>query len=449
MKLSKFNFRFQYGSQQVIFNAISGGLLLLDNTAEVLLEKIGLNQIPEAGLSEIEKVCLEELKRGWIVLENELDELLYLKNIYLRTKYDRTKLVLTVAPTMSCNMRCVYCFEHQEDQSGIMNDEVAAAIVKFAQRRLEVAQLLSVVWFGGEPLLALDKLSALSKSLIDFATAKGRNYSSFLYTNGTLLTRNTAKILADSRVDTVQVSIDGYGEFHDARRKLKNGRPSFGNIIENIKDCCDIINVVIKIGVDRGNVQGAILLLQELARTNLKNRVNVSFSQINSDLDPCVHYVNKTISRRDYASVYLKIIESATEFGYNIVNFEQPPKPRSLCCGHQSMHVVSVDHRGLVYKCLEDMGHSNRALCKIEDYDKFESASQLKWLDYNPIGPECEKCEVLPLCLGGCPRRSFDDGALLCNVDRYVLIDKLKRHVERLVEQQVGPSQVAVSLNEK
>lgn len=111
-------------------------------------------------------------------MEDDFDEFVYIRQNYLATKYAKNLLNLTLTPTMACNMRCVYCFERVEDQSGHMTDEVANHICEFVKKRLDFANQLFVCWFGGEPLLNFNRIQSLSRSLIDLTSEKHSSYGS-------------------------------------------------------------------------------------------------------------------------------------------------------------------------------------------------------------------------------------------------------------------------------
>ena len=72
---------------------------------------------------------------------------------------------LTICPTMGCNFDCPYCFENHFP--GVMTESVQDDVAGLAGRMLDEvgAEKLLVIWFGGEPLLAVDVIARLSERL--------------------------------------------------------------------------------------------------------------------------------------------------------------------------------------------------------------------------------------------------------------------------------------------
>ena len=96
---------------------------------------------------------------------DEIDEY----NVFLimrnRIVYSKNTLLLEIAPTLNCNCQCGYCFVSKKSQS--MNIETQNNILDFIARRIvQGVRIVKVTWFGGEPLLAYQTISDLSKKII-------------------------------------------------------------------------------------------------------------------------------------------------------------------------------------------------------------------------------------------------------------------------------------------
>lgn len=88
-------------------------------------------------------------------------------------------------------------------------------------------------WHGGEAMMR--PLSFYRKA-IEFQQkyGKGLHIENVLQTNGTLMTPEWAKFLRDNHW-LVGVSIDGPKEFHDEYRRARNGKPSWGKVMQAIR----------------------------------------------------------------------------------------------------------------------------------------------------------------------------------------------------------------------
>lgn len=429
MKVSKYNFEFNYNNLLVIFNALSGGLLVLDDSGRSLFEKVKTGYLDEKTLSAKDQEKLNVFKYGKIVLEDDFDEFVYIRQNYLATKYAKNLLNLTLTPTMACNMRCVYCFERAEDQSGHMTDEVANDICDFVKKRLDFANQLFVCWFGGEPLLNFKHIQSLSRSLMDLTSEKNSSYGAYIITNGTLLTPDIAKELVNLKIFQAQVSIDGFGEYNNQRRKLKNGQPSYDVIIKNLADCCDILPILVRVGLDKENVDGVMQFFEDLKNRGLQEKINTVITPILSDVTPCHHYTDMTFQREDFAELYIDLLKKTQMYGNDLKTFMRPPEPRKIGCGHHSLNTFSLDQKGKVYGCLEHIGQEENAFCSIRELDEMLSAKHLEWLEFDPLEAECQECSILPLCLGGCTTRVYDGREKICSLDKYVMLKKLEIYI--------------------
>ena len=92
---------------------------------------------------------------------------------------------------------------------------------------------VSIVLFGGEPLLRFPLLRAAVHEARAMAKARGKKTSFSITTNGTLVTREIAGFLKENGV-SVCVSIDGPREVHDVNRPYASGRGSYDDVERGI-----------------------------------------------------------------------------------------------------------------------------------------------------------------------------------------------------------------------
>jgi uncharacterized protein len=143
-------------------------------------------------------------------------------------------LDLTLLPIEQCNFRCTYCYEHFTD--GKMTPELVSSIKMLMGRRAGELDFLRLGWFGGEPLLAHDIVIDMSRYALELCNANpGLTFISGMSTNGYLLDPPMMRNLVAAGVNSFQVSIDGYGEFHDRTRVKRHGGGSFERIWANLK----------------------------------------------------------------------------------------------------------------------------------------------------------------------------------------------------------------------
>lgn len=147
---------------------------------------------------------------------------------HLRPNY----LNLIILPTEACNFRCTYCYETFENKK--MSRQVVSGIKSLIDRRGKELDELEISWFGGEPLLALDVVTEISRHAINVARAEGIAFSSGMTTNAYLLDRERFQKCLEHNVTVFQISLDGSAAEHNASRKLASGAGSFDRIWANL-----------------------------------------------------------------------------------------------------------------------------------------------------------------------------------------------------------------------
>jgi len=141
-------------------------------------------------------------------------------------------LNLIILPTEACNFRCTYCYETFENKK--MPRPVVTGIKSLIDRRGEDLDRLDISWFGGEPLLALDVITEITKHALDVAKTEGFTFSSGMTTNGYFLNQDRFLRCVDHKIVFFQISLDGNPDDHNASRKLASGGGTFDRIWSNL-----------------------------------------------------------------------------------------------------------------------------------------------------------------------------------------------------------------------
>ena len=82
-------------------------------------------------------------------------------------------------------------------------------LLKYIEGAVKSVRSLHVVWCGGEPLLAMEIVSGLSRRIIAIAEAGRVEYSADMVTNGYLISEDPGVVrrLRDSRIESFQEGI--------------------------------------------------------------------------------------------------------------------------------------------------------------------------------------------------------------------------------------------------
>lgn len=148
MKWSRFNYVYRTERNVILYNTFSKAILELGDEEYERLKN------GDYGLEE------EELADNGIIVEDDYDELGFLKYIHYRTRFSSDVMTLTIAPTLDCNFDCPYCFENK--RKGKMSEEVRIAIISFIKKKIDSGvRKIDLTWYGGEPLLQVDSIKSI------------------------------------------------------------------------------------------------------------------------------------------------------------------------------------------------------------------------------------------------------------------------------------------------
>ena len=111
---------------------------------------------------------------------------------------------------------------------------VVTGIKSLIDRRGKDLDRLDISWFGGEPLLALDVITEISKHALDVAKTEGFMFTSGMTTNGYFLNQDRFAQCLNHKIDFFQISLDGNPDDHNASRKLASGGGTFDRIWSNL-----------------------------------------------------------------------------------------------------------------------------------------------------------------------------------------------------------------------
>ncbi len=420
------------------FYAIDDAAILGYNTFTTAL--LSLNEAQFAGIqafyadptdSVFERLGLLDLREGLVeagmLVPDDLDEQAQVATTHMMARTGSRHLSLTLMPTLDCNFRCNYCFSYA--RRGRITDEVQDALLRFVGPKLNQAEVLSIAWYGGEPTLCPDIIERLAGRLHDLAAQ--RNVTSDgdgIVTNGYRLTRQMGERLKAAGVTRAQVTLDGARASHDARRPLTAGRPTFDRILGNLTEVHDLLEITVRINVDRANAETAVAALDALAEAGLRGKVKPYFAQVRQYSDACGDIAGACFTDREFSALEIELTKQGLLRGFS--SFPYPESQLAGACGASNPLAYVVAPDGMIFKCWAEASRgpdwSVGNLLAAESTPVQEANLRL-YLDWNPpAAPECGACRMLPICMGGCPHlhlRHPDQAD--CAPWRYVLGESL------------------------
>ena len=144
--------------------------------------------------------------------------------------------------TRQCNLKCRHCYAQALSQK--TTDELTTEEGKTLLDDLSSYGAPVILFSGGEPLMRPDL-----PELAEYAVAKGMR--AVVSTNGTLITRELAKILKDIGLSYVGISLDGMEAVNDRFRGVSG---AFNQALTGIRNCQEAgIKVGLRFTINRIN----------------------------------------------------------------------------------------------------------------------------------------------------------------------------------------------------
>lgn len=337
------------------------------------------------------------LIKARILVDDQEDDLnVYLADV-LKNRYNSSDMALTILPTRGCNFGCIYCYE-QDRPNVLMNEQTEKAIVKFVCSNSNLKRL-SVVWYGGEPLLNFDSMVRLTKMFKQLNI----EYSAKIVSNGYLLTKEKADLMKDLAIRNIQITFDGSEEIHNQRRFLLGGQPTYRKIMDNLKYLLSInkeITIDIRTNIDRRNKDDYNKFYQDF-KSEINDKRVTMYPGFVSDLlsSECVS-PEFNISEGGYKAQF--ILDIFDKYGIEIKSFL--PKYRRHSCVASKYFAFVVGPEGELYKCWRMVGNQKETIGNVNDgsFDMVKFSKYLIGADYT-LDSKCLQCEFITLCGGGCP----------------------------------------------
>ncbi len=366
-----------------------------------------------------------------ILVPEDCDEVALLAKRSQDVRYTHSEtLALTICPTVDCNFRCPYCYQHH--LPGGMSKAVQQSILRFIDDHDPKINSLSVAWFGGEPLLGMPAIEALSKQFIKRFGKK--HYNSSMITNGLLLTPKVSTQLIELGIGSVQVTIDGPRESHNQRRICLDQKPTFDRITDNLRQSDPRLVINIRVNVDKENLEPSLSneFFDQLDSVGLKGRVRVYFAPVETFTEVCADVSSSCLAGHSWAKNAAELQLIAYKRGYSKTNI---PDSKTNVCIADNVNGWVINNDGMVYKCWSDVTEPRKAVRNLltNEITSNMQNNLAKWMNWNPTNlAGCKECKTLPQCMGGCAHLAFQQKGEIktghCSELRYNLKETLTTH---------------------
>ena len=436
MKVSLYTFLISYSGEYYAYNSLSNALLEIDDEIYMLLKKSQNGNVLLDG-GELNDEIIGELRNNFIITDNDIDDFLLYKAHILHLREVKDCMHVTISPTTDCCFNCHYCFEKVKSRKYITSDVIDSIVGHIKSH--EGLKYMMVTWFGGEPLMAVDKIGEFYSK---FKQECGHisSYYSNIITTGYHLDNHAISVLKSADVSSMQITLDGMMDTHNRVKSFFGAGNVFEQTLENIDLLCcnsDNIRITIRVNLTFKNRHEYLPLMKLLQNRFSKylDRINIVPAFVldrgNVNCDTSSLFSRKQLT--DY------VFELSANKMYT--HYTAYPNKNILECAIRNKISISFDPEGYAYKCWESIGDKKYAIGKL-DADGMLTDVNVRMLNRQLYGadplddPICQKCKYLPICGGGCPiqriENKFEGGNNnCCTYHKGHIEDIIREHIER------------------
>lgn len=317
---------------------------------------------------------------------------------------------------MACNFACTYCYEGSMKSNLAMTGATGDQLITYLKSRLtEGKKNLTMDFYGGEPLLYTKRIKQLTGALRPMVEEQGGRFRFALVTNGSLLTRKCVEELLPYGLYGAKVTVDGPATVHDRLRPFKSGRGSFEIILNNIRECCDLVKIGFGGNYTQATYKKIPELLEHIGELGLGpdklGLVQFFPVQQTNDIFSNPEFNSGCVSSTEpwLAEAEIFTREQVLQRGY------RTPKIGPSPCMVDVVDSFTVHYDGGLYKCVALIGHDNYRIGDI--WQGEEDYSQRYHLDHWRKEKKCRQCVYLPLCFGGCRYGEYQRSGSMATVD--------------------------------
>lgn len=334
---------------------------------------------------------------------------------YFSLNVPRTQPGINVAYfllTSACNFKCKYCFVETRMDKPVkisMSKKTATKALDLLKRTvLDIP--ISIVFYGGEPLLKFD----LIQHIVAYAKQLQLIANYIMVTNGSIMNKEIATFLKTNHFE-IGISLDGEKEINDKMRIDSQGAGTFDKISSTIETLLQHnITPGISCTLSKHNMDNPLGVLEYLKKHNLS----------------CVSYNlpapngNVVINDNDRRVLVKNLMEAETELLKEGVLEDKVADRRLRAfiekkiwlrdCAAYGQQVVIMPN-GAVGVCHglwpDEENSSNNSYFDIDVNFEGKISDHPNWKEWGCRTtfnmPQCWNCPAISLCGGGCAKNAI------------------------------------------
>jgi len=226
-RMMRYVMRVEQEGKVLLHNVVTGQLVVLSQEEVSAIEKLPGKY----------SLAMEQLVDGHYLVPLDFDE--HQQVVKMRTilrKLDAAQQRdginhYVILPTTACNARCYYCFERGV-KTVTMTEETADDVVRFIDGHCGSNKKVSIMWFGGEPTIAANRITQISEGL----RACGVSFTSTMVSNAYLFDEEMVKRAKTLwNLKRIQISVDGTEKNYNDIKNYVNAKDNpFERVMRNI-----------------------------------------------------------------------------------------------------------------------------------------------------------------------------------------------------------------------
>jgi uncharacterized protein len=420
-----------------LMNTITDAQLVVSPDVAALLDRFGPDaRAVEAGpVPDDEQEAIGLLKENGFLVADRQQERRDLERFFARVTSDTTELHVTILTTLQCNFACDYCYQGDRDDfnrfADKMSHETAVRTGDWIERELDRVrpEHMTLVFFGGEPLLNQPVMDYLAERLWHATQDRGVELRISMITNGLLLTREVVDRLVPFGLSGVKITLDGDRDAHNRMRPLRGGQGTFDRIVENMRAVADRVAISVGGNFDETSVDSYPALLQflhdefgdKLVKVNFKPIIRheptpakgmFSLTPVGKDNKPlggtCMTSVGSgklggklggtgcdTCGLSEEKTAYLRA--ETKRHG-----FHTPDGVHMGPCHVHMEHAHTIGPTGSLYACPGFTGDLGLSVGHVDDREDPVRQDMRERFDRLNPWKDCGDCAFIPVCAGGC-----------------------------------------------
>jgi len=317
-------------------------------------------------------------------------------------------MVLEVA--QDCNLNCTYCYADGGSygrSARLLDPDMARQAVRKLIDESGNKETVTLVLFGGEPLLNMSAVKAAVSEAGTYAAEKDKQVFISLTTNGTLLKPDIIDFIHEHKL-AVSISLDGPPDVHDSNRPDMHGKGSYATIAGNLRGLLNgaTAPVAARVTLTPSQWYRSEEVFYHLLQLGFHEVGIAPVSPVRRDLLPDAQQEDNLL--RSFASLardFLSMAQLKRVLPFtNIIDLLARlhlGQTKSISCG-AGYGYLAVDASGSLYVCHRLVGEET---FRVGDLDDGANPGEIRRaLDAVTCGKQemCSSCWARTLCSGGC-----------------------------------------------